>query len=359
MPQRVSSLRRRNAANPPPLAVVMPVHNALPHLDEAIESILGQTFREFEFVVLDDASTDGSSERLRYWAAVDSRIRLLRVDENLGPVASSNRVAEEARAPFVARMDADDISYPERLAEQLAVLRRHDDVGVVGSLCDTIDGKGRKLRGPEFWRLSRRSAFVPFAHGSMMYRREIFEKAGGYRNECVYWEDQDLVVRMAAIARVAVIPRALYRVRQSTTSTRIVCTRERMEGALQTVFQATDRLEHGLPFDDLLSRSEPAPLKLDPRVFIALGSLHLWAGGKPRLLRRFLSRAQMSWNGRTASALIWTAWASLSPSTLRAFLLMLLKARNRFPGRQLVSTSPVVWEPMQKPVPIVAIEPKQ
>jgi glycosyltransferase involved in cell wall biosynthesis len=316
----------------------MPVHNALPHLDEAIESILGQTFREFEFVVLDDASTDGSSERLRYWAAVDSRIRLLRVDENLGPVASSNRVAEEARAPFVARMDADDISYPERLAEQLAVLRRHDDVGVVGSLCDTIDGKGRKLRGPEFWRLSRRSAFVPFAHGSMMYRREIFEKAGGYRNECVYWEDQDLVVRMAAIARVAVIPRALYRVRQSTTSTRIVCTRERMEGALQTVFQATDRLEHGLPFDDLLSRSEPAPLKL---------------------LRRFLSRAQMSWNGRTASALIWTAWASLSPSTLRAFLLMLLKARNRFPGRQLVSTSPVVWEPMQKPVPIVAIEPKQ
>ena len=337
----------------------MPVHNALPHLDEAIESILGQTFGDFEFVILDDASTDGSSERLRYWATVDPRIHLLRVDENLGPVASSNKVAKAAKAPLVARMDADDVSYPERLAEQFAILRGHDDVGVVGSLCDTIDRVGGKLRGPEFWRLSRRSAFVPFAHGSMMYRREIFEKVGGYRDESAYWEDQDLVVRMATIAKVVVIPRALYRVRQSTTSTRIVCTQERMEGALQNAFRATDRLEHGLPFDDVLKPSEPAPVKLDPRVFVALGSLHLWAGGKPRLLRRFLSRAQISLNGRTASALIWTAWASLSPSTLRAFLLILLKGRNRFRGGQLVSTSPVVWEPMQKPMPIETVEARQ
>jgi glycosyltransferase involved in cell wall biosynthesis len=90
----------------------MPVYNALPHLDQAIESILKQTLSEFEFVILDDASTDGSRERLEHWAELDSRIRLLEGDENLGPVGSSNFVARAARAPFVARMDADDISYP-------------------------------------------------------------------------------------------------------------------------------------------------------------------------------------------------------------------------------------------------------
>ena len=76
----------------------MPVHNALPHLDQAVESILNQTFTDFEFVILDDASTDGSRARLEYWAGRDPRIRLLHVDQNLGPVRSSNMVAEAARA---------------------------------------------------------------------------------------------------------------------------------------------------------------------------------------------------------------------------------------------------------------------
>src|SRR3954447_9691746 len=95
----------------PGVSVVMPVRNALPYLDAAVESILGQTFRDFEFVILDDASTDGSTERLRHWASRDARIRLLEESRNLGPVLSSERVARAARAPVVARMDADDISY--------------------------------------------------------------------------------------------------------------------------------------------------------------------------------------------------------------------------------------------------------
>src|SRR3982750_4446489 len=97
----------------PRVSVVMPVHNALPYLDAAVESILHQTFDDFEFVILDDASTDGSTERLRHWAARDSRIRLLEVDRNLGPARSSERVARAATASIVARMDADDISYPQ------------------------------------------------------------------------------------------------------------------------------------------------------------------------------------------------------------------------------------------------------
>jgi glycosyltransferase involved in cell wall biosynthesis len=154
-------------AEAPGLSVVMPVRNALPHLDAAVQSILGQSFADFEFVILDDASTDGSRERLRELAAFDSRIRLIEVDEKLGPVASSNMVAQAAQAPFVGRMDADDISYPNRLGEQLRVLHDNPEAGVVASLCDTIDSGGRILRQPEAWRLSRPSPFVPFAHGSM------------------------------------------------------------------------------------------------------------------------------------------------------------------------------------------------
>src|SRR5204863_1400712 len=137
----------------PQVSVVMPVHNALPYLDAAVESILGQSFEDFEFVILDDASTDGSTEQLREWASKDSRIRLIEVSSNLGPAASSDRVARAARASIVARMDADDISYPERLADQLAVLQRHPDVGVVGGLYDIIDAAGRIIRGPELSRL--------------------------------------------------------------------------------------------------------------------------------------------------------------------------------------------------------------
>lgn len=336
----------------PVLSVVMPVHNALPHLDAAIESILGQTFADFEFVILDDASTDGSGERLKQWAARDRRIRLLQVDENLGPVRSSNLVARAARAPFVARMDADDISYPERLAEQLRLLRNHADVGVVAGLCDMIDATGRSMRDPEVWRLTRRSAFVPFAHGAMMYRRQVFDRVGGYREECEYWEDQDLVIRMAAVAKVAVIPRPLYRVRQWTTSTRATSDQERLERALNRVYQAADRLESRKSYEELFDGHDDDPPKLDPRVFIALGSVRLWAGGKPRLFHRMISRAKLSFDFRTASALVWTAWASASPSSLRAFMGFLVATRNRFASRPVLTDRPLVWHPLETARPI-------
>lgn len=338
----------------PRVSVVMPVHNALPHLDEAVESILGQTYRDFEFVILDDASTDGSTERLRYWASKDPRIRLFEVDTNLGPVGSSQRVADEAASPVVARMDADDISYPERLAEELAVLDRHPDVGVVASLADIIDSRGRKLRDPEPWRLARRSVFVPFAHGAMMYRKEVFDRVGGYRKECEYWEDQDLVTRMSTVSRIMVLPRALYRIRQSTTSTRVVSDRDRLERAADLAYRSTDRLARGLDYEDLLHRPAGVAEKVDPRVFIAVGSVLLWAGGKPRLFRRLLKRGKLSFNFGTLSALVWTAWASSWPGSLRIFLKLLLLARNGFAGGRVSTHEPVLWTPLPKRDPIAS-----
>jgi hypothetical protein len=221
-----------------------------------------------------------------------------------------------------------------------------------------IDAAGRKIREPEVWRLMRRSVFVPFAHGAMMYRREVFERAGGYREECEYWEDQDLVVRMAAIAKVAVIPSPLYQVRQWTTSTRAASNQERLERALNRVYQVTDGLKKKEDYDGLFDGQCSDPRKLDPRVFIALGSVRLWAGGKPRLFRRTISRAQLSCNFKSASALVWTAWASASPSSLRAFMRFLVTARNRFGFQPLSTERPLVWQPLRAAEPLGQIEGK-
>lgn len=170
-----------------------------------MRSILDQSWSDFEFVIFDDGSTDGSTERLREWARRDSRIRLVESEKNLGPAASSNQVVRLAKAPLIARMDADDISHPDRLKRQVELLEERPDVGLVGTMYETIDAEGRQLRGPNYWRLFHKSWFVPFPHGSIMYRREIFDRLGGYREECVFWEDQDFFLRASAITKVVTL----------------------------------------------------------------------------------------------------------------------------------------------------------
>jgi glycosyltransferase involved in cell wall biosynthesis len=320
----------------------MPVHNGLPFLDEAIQSILGQTFAEFEFVILDDASTDGSGQTLRDWASRDPRIRLIETATNLGPALSSARVAEAATAPIVARMDADDVSLPDRLGRQFRVLSEHPEVGVVASLCDLIDGRGRKIRGPDLWRLARRSWMVPFPHGAIMYRRPIFDAAGGYRTDSELWEDQDLVTRMAVLAKVMVIPEALYRVRQTTASTRSTVERLRQERAIDSMYKHLAALQETEPGDRAASRRGD---KIDPRVFQALGSVILWSGARPRLFGRLVRTARLSANWRSLTAIVWTAWASASPGSLRLFLRIAGAVRNLLARTRLDVSGPILWGP--------------
>jgi glycosyltransferase involved in cell wall biosynthesis len=324
------------------VSVVMPVRNEIAHLDQAIESILAQSFSDFEFVILDDASSDGSLDRLREWQARDKRIRLIEAKQHLGPAMSSHTVASAASGQLVARMDADDISRPERLEQQLQVLHDYPEAGVVGCICDFIDKRGKRLRGADIWRIARHSWFVPFAHGAMMYRRELFDRVGGYRRKCEYWEDLDLVTRMARLAPVMVIPKPLYRVRLSTTSTRVSSDRVRLEHAVDLMYQAVARLERGVGYEDLLRPADDST-KLNPRVFISLGSQALWAGGKPRLFSRLIRLASLKFDFTTVSALAWTAWASASPSSLRAFLRLLIGARNRLASRRVATDSPIAW----------------
>jgi GT2 family glycosyltransferase len=324
-----SARRSARSSSKPKISVVMPVHNALPYLDEAVESILGQTFDDFEFVIFDDSSTDESTARLREWASKHPRIRLVEGKKRLGPAASSERVAREARAPVVARMDADDICTPDRLSAQFEVLSRDRAIGAVGCLSDIIDVQGRVVRSADLWRLKRKSSAVPFAHGATMYRREIYDRVGGYDKECDYWEDQELLTRIAQVSKVVTLPTVLYSIRQTATSTRAATGQEKLEMAMDRSYRSME----GMP---------PGNGKILPKVFIALGSVTLWSGGRPRLFRRCIDRAELRWSRQTVSALVWTAWANVSPGTLRGTVRLALSVRNAIAKRRLGS-QPVPW----------------
>jgi glycosyltransferase involved in cell wall biosynthesis len=333
---------KRGAA---PVSVVMPVYNALPYLDEAVESILGQSMPDFEFVIYDDGSTDGSYERLQEWADKDSRIQLVQGKRNLGPGASSNAVVRHASAPLIARMDADDISKPGRLQAQVDAFAAHPDAGIVGSLCETMDSAGKLVRGPEYWRLTRKSWFIPFPHGSIMFRRTLFDALGGYREECEFWEDLDLVLRASRETRIFVIPRALYRYRQSNSGTRLASKQERVEAAMDLRYRAIDRVRQGRGYKDLLSTRAKRGQRVDPRVSVSLGLLSIWSGHRPKLVRRFLERSKLGFDKNTMLSAAAVLWMSVSPATLRAFVNGSSALRNALVRPKCLTSEPLEWRP--------------
>ena len=318
---------RPRVTNTPLLSVVMPARNALPFLDAAVESILGQTFGDFEFVIRDDGSTDGTAQRLREWAARDRRIRLYE-GEKLGPAGSSNWVVRQARAPLIARMDADDLSRPDRLERQRALFAERRDLVLAGTLADTIDAAGRTVRGADLGRIGRNSSFAPFAHTSIMFRRSAFDAVGGYRAACDYWEDLDFCLRMAAVGRAAVIAEPLVSHRASASSVRLVhAEQDRVEAAVDRMFTSIDALARGESYEPIVARAGEAPPRVRPMAFVSINSNWLWAGERPLLLGRLLHRGRLRPNLETALTLGWATLAAVSPATLRLLLKGMVRAR--------------------------------
>jgi glycosyltransferase involved in cell wall biosynthesis len=201
----------------PAISVLMPVYNAGRFLAPAVESVLAQTFSDFELIAIDDGSTDDSGKMLAELGARDPRVRVFG-QENRGIVATLNRALELARAPLVARMDGDDLSRPDRFAKQIACLRRHPEIAAVSGAIDYIDAGGGYLRTAAFPTLPEAIASELLerscvCHASVMARTEIFRSIGGYRARVQYAEDYDLFLRMSEIAQIANLPDVLYAVR--------------------------------------------------------------------------------------------------------------------------------------------------
>jgi glycosyltransferase involved in cell wall biosynthesis len=299
------------------VSVVMPVFNAGPFLDEAIRSILGQTLTELEFVIADDGSTDGSRERVERWARTDSRIRLLDSAGHRGLAGTSNAVACAARCDLIARMDADDVSHPTRLARQVAVLNRAPDIALVGTLAEGIDAAGRRVRSRDRWRLLRSSIFVPFPHGSVMFRRSAFDAIGGYAEAAAGVEDQDFCYRMRGAGRVVTLPEALYQYRY-----------HQLNATLGR--DGPGHLDRGSIWGRQTNRH------------FARGAVRLWSGERPRALAGLVrDRAAGRW--ATLPMLAWAAWGSVSPRSLRWCLRSVIVARDRLSGLSIKDGGVYEW----------------
>lgn len=330
-----------------PVSVVMPVRNALPFLDESIESILGQTHRNLEFVIADDGSTDGSRERLAEWARRDSRIRLvLEPGPGLGPAGSSNWVARLASHAFVARMDADDVSRPGRIAAQLATLLANPDAVLVGTLFEGIDARGRLVQPRQRSRLADlRDPAPPFAHGSIMFRRDAFERAGGYRGACDFWEDMELYWRMAAIGRLLVLPEAHFCYRFNHGHARLAANPDLVEQALDLALRCGAAHERGENYESLLAGVADRSARVSPRALQVLGSIQLRSGRRPRMLKRLLSRARLGLDRETLAALVFAVGAMAAPGTSRLLLRARQRAREAIHGRRWADGRAYEWQP--------------
>jgi glycosyltransferase involved in cell wall biosynthesis len=297
----------------------MPVYNALPFLDESVSSILNQTLTDFEFVIVDDASTDGSVELLREWSNRDARIQLHESKERLGVSGSSNAVVSKACAPIVARMDADDIAHPDRLRRQWEIIQSRPEVAVIGTLCVGIDATGREVRPRDRWRLVRRSIHIPFPHGSAMFRREVFVQVGGYDEAAAGGEDQDLFSRMAARGRVLTLPDVLYRYRYHSSNATLL-NGKRAVGE-----------NHSQNGDALAA-------------FYMLGAMRLWAGDPPKLLQPMFEKKSLKWNPKTLMILASAIWGHISPSTLRVLLRSSIRARDLVASVRIKDGTPYEWQ---------------
>jgi glycosyltransferase involved in cell wall biosynthesis len=183
------------------ISVIMPVHNEQEYVTFAIESILNQTFSNFEFIIVDDGSTDGTLSVIRSFD--DSRIRLVENRDNVGLAGAINNGLNYATGKYIARMDGDDICHPNRLHAQFNFLETHNHVAIVGSSMYLINDENRILSAsdsterPEFTVNGIISNGVPASHPTVMMRRQVINQADGYRDVFKRGEDLDLWLRLS------------------------------------------------------------------------------------------------------------------------------------------------------------------
>lgn len=225
MPQSGPSAFERD--DPPKVSVFMASYNAAAYVEETIRSILGQTWRDLEMIVVDDGSEPPTLDILRRLAAADKRVRLVE-SAHQGQIGTLNAALALCRGAYVARIDHDDVATPDRLAKQVAYLEAHPNAAAVGSELAFMDGAGVRLKQKRKDPLKRLRhaplAFPPkqvFLSGSTVTARsEVWLRAGGFRPEFKAAEDRDLCWRLAACGDVVRLPEALiqYRVHDSNLS---------------------------------------------------------------------------------------------------------------------------------------------
>ena len=205
-------------------SILMPVFNAERYLASAIDSVLGQTVADFEFVIVDDGSRDRSPEILRSYAEKDRRIRVV-TQANQGVAGALNTGLAQCRGDLVFRMDADDLALPTRFAEQLAALQRWPDCVALGTAVLFTDPEARptKLYRPALEPEAIAAALAEgnggaLVHPTVAFRRSALVACGGYREKYDFIEDLDLFVRLLDHGTLRNLPEPLLHYRQHPQS---------------------------------------------------------------------------------------------------------------------------------------------
>jgi glycosyltransferase involved in cell wall biosynthesis len=202
----------------------MSVYNGARYLREAVESILAQEGVDFEFIIVDDGSTDESPAILDEYSSRDACVRVIH-QENTGLTRALIRGCSEARGEFIARQDADDVSLPGRMATQIQMLEMDQSLGFVSCLSQYVGPADEPLdvvvRRPDPFEATRQlldDRLGPPAHGTVIFRRGLYEQVGGYRKAFYFAQDADLWMRMAEISLIQYCPRILYVYRRHVNS---------------------------------------------------------------------------------------------------------------------------------------------
>ena len=195
----------------------MCVHNEAPLVSLAVESILNQTHSDFEFLITDDGSTDGTYDVLLDYER-DTRVRITRHLKREGLAASLNEQIQGAKGKYIARMDGDDIAREDRFYKQVALIKNNPSIGLLGSYCREIDAEGNPIC---IWKrptsnIALQKAILwnnPFIHSSVMLPRQVFSKTGLYNRNRGYAQDYDLWLRVSMLYELSNLPEPLIDLR--------------------------------------------------------------------------------------------------------------------------------------------------
>ncbi len=228
------------------VSVVMSVLNGERFLREAVESILSQSFNDFEFIIVNDGSTDGTAAILDSYVGRDLRLRVYH-QENRGTCASDNRGCAMARGKYIAHLDGDDVAVPDRLERQIGFLENNEKVGIVGGAFEIIDERGRRIsvEHPPLDHESIRAGLGSFSlgilHSAATMRKQAFEAVGGYRSQFERAEDFDLSLRICDGWRAANLADVVVRRRVHSQQVSVCYLRQQTLSALGAIALSSAR----------------------------------------------------------------------------------------------------------------------
>ncbi|MFA6427549.1 MAG: glycosyltransferase [Candidatus Magasanikbacteria bacterium] len=234
------------------VSVIMSVYNGARYLADAIDSILNQTYTDFEFIIINDGSTDNTAGILESYTAVDNRVRVLVNSSRLGLTLSLNKAIREARGVYIARMDADDISNKNRIAEQLNFFGQYSDVAVLGTSARIINENGKEIGIKSV--LTGHKDIVKkmlfnnqFIHGSLMIKKSVFDDVGFYDETFKNSQDYELLLRAARKYTVANLDKKLIYRREHIQNISLSSKRQQYD-AIRARWRAVKK--YGYPFWD-------------------------------------------------------------------------------------------------------------